>query len=263
VSYQPLLASDEPPAFRVVKAQGRSPFLLACDHAGARVPRRLASLGLPPHELQRHIAWDIGAAEVATKLAERLDAFLILQTYSRLVIDCNRPPGSPQSIVALSESTRIPGNEAISAADADVREQEVFGPYHDRLRAELDQRAAQGRPTILIAMHSFTPVFQGIRRRWQMGLLYNRDSRLAQALLPILRADSDLVVGDNEPYAVSDATDYALPVYGEQRGLLHVGIELRQDLVADEVGQEAWAVRLAQALPAAVAEVHGEDQVGL
>jgi len=245
---QSLLHHDEPAAFRVQREHGSSPFLLTCDHAGARVPRRLDSLGLSAMDLQRHIAWDIGAAEVATKLSARLDAFLILQTYSRLVIDCNRPPGSAQSIVPMSEATRIPGNESVSSAEILAREQEIFRPYHDRIRAELALRKAADRRTILVAMHSFTPSFHGRQRPWHAGLLYNRDRRLAEAVLRELRADPALVVGDNEPYAASDSTDYTIPVYGEQGGLLHVGIELRQDLLADAAGQDEWAERLAQAL---------------
>jgi predicted N-formylglutamate amidohydrolase len=250
-----LIAPDEPAAFRVEQEQGASPFLLTCDHAGALVPRSLESLGLSALDLQRHIAWDIGAAAVATKLAARLDAFLILQTWSRLVIDCNRPPGSEQSIVRISEATRIPGNESVSADDALDREREVFRPYHDRTRTELDQRSAQQRRTILIAMHSFTPTLHGEQRPWHAGLLYNRDRRLAQALLRALRAEPGLVIGDNEPYSASDSTDYTIPVHGEQRGLLHVGIELRQDLISAEAGQEEWADKLAHALLSVVAEV--------
>jgi predicted N-formylglutamate amidohydrolase len=192
---------------------------------------------------------------VAVKLAQRLDALLVLQTYSRLVIDCNRPPGSAQSILSLSEATPIPGNEAVTAEDAVARGREIFQPYHDRIRAELAARQAQHRPTILIAMHSFTPVFHAEQRPWHAGVLYNRDARLATALLRVLRRDRQLVVGDNQPYSVSDATDYTIPVYGEAGGLLHVGMELRQDLIADEAGQEQWAVRLADALPSAVAEI--------
>jgi predicted N-formylglutamate amidohydrolase len=250
-----LLAADEPAAVRVEREHGQSPFLLTCDHAGARVPRSLQALGLSAQDLQRHIAWDIGAAAVAVKLAQRLDALLVLQTYSRLVIDCNRPPGSAQSILSLSEATPIPGNEAVTAEDAVARGREIFQPYHDRIRAELAARQAQHRPTILIAMHSFTPVFHAEQRPWHAGVLYNRDARLATALLRVLRRDRQLVVGDNQPYSVSDATDYTIPVYGEAGGLLHVGIELRQDLIADEAGQEQWAVRLADALPSAVAEI--------
>lgn len=234
------------------REQGRSPFFLTCDHAGALVPRRLESLGVSAQDLQRHIAWDIGAAAVATRLAARLDAFLILQNWSRLVIDCNRPPGSVQSMVPLSETTRIPGNESVSPDDAQAREREIFRPYHDRICTELDRRQAQGQPAILIAVHSFTPCFHGRQRPWHVGLLYNRDRRLANALLPLLRVGEDLVVGDNEPYSVSDTTDYTIPVYGEQRGLLHVGIEIRQDLIADEAGQNQWSERLAQALLATV-----------
>jgi predicted N-formylglutamate amidohydrolase len=246
-----LLASDEPAAFRVEREGGRSPFLLTCDHAGALVPRKLNSLGLPREELRRHVAWDIGAGAVATKLAARLDAFVILQNYSRLVIDCNRPPGTVESIVRLSEATAIPGNESVSAVDALAREREVFRPYHERIRIELDARKAQHRCTILIAMHSFVPSFLGYERPWHAGLLYNRDSRLADVLLPFLREDSNLTIGVNQPYSVDDETDYAIPEYGERRGLLHVGIELRQDLIAEEAGQDRWAELLAHALTSA------------
>lgn len=250
-----MLGADEPAAFRVEREQGASPFFLTCDHASACVPRRLESLGLSAQDLQRHIAWDIGAAAVASKLAARLDAFLILQSYSRLVIDCNRPPGSEQSIAALSEATPIPGNESVSPDEAMTREREVFRPYHDRICTELDKRDALQRRTILVAVHSFTPTFHGRQRPWHAGLLYNKDRRLAQALLRALRAEASLVIGDNEPYSVSDSTDYTLPVHGEQRGLLHVGIELRQDLISAEVGQGQWADRLAHSLLSAVAEI--------
>jgi predicted N-formylglutamate amidohydrolase len=250
--HRPLLAPDEPAAYRVERERGRSPFLFTCDHASASVPRRLDSLGLSATDLQRHIAWDIGAAAVASRLAARLDAFLVLQNWSRLVIDCNRPPGCAQSIVQISDNTAIPGNEGVSAEDAAVREAQIFRPYHDRIRTELEQRLAQRRPTILVALHSFTPMMDGHQRPWHAGLLYNRDRRLAEVLLPILRSDPSLVVGDNEPYAASDSTDYAIPVYGEGRGLMHVGIELRQDLIADEAGQIWWSEWLASALMAAL-----------
>jgi len=252
----PWLAPDEPPAFRVEREHGQSPFLLTCDHASARVPRHLHSLGVSAQDLQRHIAWDVGAAAVASKLAERLDACLVMQNYSRLVIDCNRPPGSAGSILRVSESTPIPGNESVSADEARARERELFKPYHERIDAELAAREARGQPSILIAMHSFTPVFHGESRPWHAAVLYNRDPRLARALLRQLRAEAGLVIGDNEPYSVGDSTDYTIPVHGERRGVLHVGIELRQDLVADEAGQAAWALRLSHVLPSAVAEIN-------
>ncbi len=212
------------------------------------MPRKLVSLGVSAADLGRHIAWDIGAAAVTVKLAATLDAFAILQTYSRLVIDCNRRPGVPTSIVRLSESTRIPGNEHVTVEEAAEREQDIFRPYHERIQIELDARQRQRRPTILISVHSFTPRFHGNPRRWHAGVLYNRDPRLAVELLRRLRAEPGLVIGDNEPYSVSDATDYTIPVHGEQRGLMHVGIELRQDLITAEQGQREWTERLARAL---------------
>jgi len=251
-----LLEADEPAAFQVVREHGRSPFFLTCDHAGDLVPRRLHSLGVSPQDWQRHIASDIGAAAVASRLAERLDAFLILQPWSRLVIDCNRPPGSAESIVPFCDETRIPGNESVSPFEVLAREREVFWPYHHRIASELAQRDAQQRESILIAVHSFTPSLHGVQRPWHAGVFYNRDHRFAHALLQSLREDAALVVGDNEPYAASDSTDYTIPVHGEQRGLLHVGVEIRQDLIAADAGLVEWSERLAQALSSA--RVRGE-----
>ena len=250
-----LLEPNEPAAFRVERPHGRSPYFLTCDHAGARVPSRLGSLGVSAVDMRRHIAWDIGAADVAIRLAAALDAFTILQTYSRLVIDCNRRPGIPASIVRISESTRIPGNEVVTVEEAATREREIFRPYHDRIRTELDTRRAQGRPTMLISVHSFTPRFHGNQRPWHAGVLYNRDRRLAGELLRRLRAEPGLVIGDNEPYSVGDTTDYTIPEHGERRGLPHVGIELRQDLISTEAGQGEWTERLARALVSIVAPV--------
>lgn len=246
-----LLEPDEPAPFTVLRPEGGSVFFLTADHAGKLVPRSLGDLGLARRERERHIAWDIGIAGVSRRLADRLDAFLILQTYSRLVIDCNRSPSVPTSIVTVSETTRIPGNELLSQAAIDLRVRELFWPYHDRIVRDLDRRAAGGRPTVLVAMHSFTPVFKGIARPWHVGVLYNRDRRLGAAMLERLREEGDLVVGDNEPYAISDETDYTIPVHGEQRGILHVELEIRQDLIAEEAGQAAWAERLARLLPEA------------
>ena len=245
ISRPHLLADDEPPPFTVEHEHGRSPFVLICDHAGRRIPRKLGTLGVSEAELQRHIAWDIGARGVASHMAGVLDAILIAQTYSRLVIDCNRPPGAPTSITPRRERTEIPGNHDVSPEDAAARTSEIFVPYHARITAELDRRRARGEPTVLISMHSFTPVFHEVARPWHVGMLYNRDARVAHVLLELIRAEGEWVVGDNEPYSVSDGTDYAIPVHGELRGLPHVEIEVRQDLIADEAGQREWAERLA------------------
>lgn len=243
-----LLGPDDPPAYEIVNPTGTSPFVFACDHAGRALPRRLGNLGLSEAELTRHIAWDLGVAEVGRLLAQRLGAYLILQNYSRLVIDANRPPGTPQSILTLSEATHIPGNETLSPADAEQRAAEVFWPYHRALAAELDRRHEAGIPTIFVSLHSFTPVFLGRSRPWHAGVLYQRDRRFAEPLLALLRAEPGLTIGDNEPYAVSDATDYSVVNYGEQRGYHHVEIELRQDLITEPAGQREWADRLARLL---------------
>jgi predicted N-formylglutamate amidohydrolase len=243
-----LLGPDEPAPFRIAHEQGRSAYFLTCDHGGKLLPRALGNLGLDPIDLERHIAWDIGAAALARKLADALDAWLIVQTYSRLAIDCNRPLHSPTSIAPISEATPIPGNRHVSAADADTRRRAIFQPYHDRIVAELDTRKRSGRPTILVAVHSFTPEFHGECRPWHVGVLYHRGVRLPRILLDIFREESALVVGDNQPYSVNDESDYAIPVYGERRSIPHVELEVRQDLLADAAGQAEWAQRLARAL---------------
>jgi predicted N-formylglutamate amidohydrolase len=243
-----LLEPDEPPPFTIINRHAASPWVITCDHAGNRVPRALGTLGVSAEERARHIGWDIGAAAVSRRLAARLDGWVILQTYSRLVIDCNRPPGVDSSIPRKSEATPIPGNENLSEADAAQRKAAIFDPYHDAIAAELDARQAAGRPTVLLAMHSFTPVYDGVSRPMHAGVLYNRDSRLAHALLQGLRAEPGLVVGDNAPYRVSDDSDYGIPVHGERRGLPHVEMEVRQDLIAEPEGQAEWAALLARLL---------------
>ncbi|KGK57693.1 N-formylglutamate amidohydrolase [Xanthomonas cannabis pv. phaseoli] len=245
----PLLGPDDPAPFTVHNAQAASPWLLIADHAGQRVPARLANLGLPQFELDRHIGWDIGIAQVTQLLADALDAVAIAQTYSRLVVDCNRPHASATLMPEVSDGTSIPGNLQLSAEARRQRIDEIFAPYHARIAAELETRAQCQQPTLLVSMHSFTPIMAGHARPWHAGVLYNRDTRLAHRLLQALRAEPDLVVGDNQPYAVSDASDYAIPVYGEGRGLPHVELEIRQDLIADAAGQHAWAQRLARILP--------------
>ena len=220
-------------------------FVLVCDHASNRLPRALGSLGLSDGDRARHIAWDIGAAAVTRLMAATLGAAALLQNYSRLVIDCNRAPTAPDSIATHSEATAIPGNVDLPAEARAQRLNEIFHPYHDRLRAELDQRA--GRATCLVALHSFTPTFHGESRPMHVGVLYNRDARIARPLLRHLRADGDIAVAENAPYPLDDI-DYTLPLHGAQRGLPHVEIEIRQDLIADPGGQKRWGDRLSRAL---------------
>jgi predicted N-formylglutamate amidohydrolase len=243
-----LLAEDEPLPFEVAGRDGRSPFVVICDHAGSRLPRALGTLGLSAAELASHVAWDIGAGGVARRLAATLDAFVACQVYSRLVIDCNRPLGAADSIVTLSERTVVVGNQNLTPGAAAARAGELFHPYHDQIRRELDRRKQANRPSVLVAVHSFTPVFLDRARPWHVGVLFNREARLAEALLRLLRAEGDLVVGCNEPYAASAQSDFSIVHHGEDRGLQCVEIEIRQDLIAHEAGQIAWAARLARLL---------------
>jgi predicted N-formylglutamate amidohydrolase len=243
-----LLDADEPSPVLEENLEGASDFVIVVDHAGKRLPRRVGDLGLPAAELGRHIAWDLGALGLARLLAARLDAPLVAQAYSRLVIDCNRDPGVATSIPVIGEWIEIPGNIGLSATARAARRAAIFEPYHRRIRALLDARLAAGRRTILIAQHSMTDVFKGVRRAMHAAVLYNRDRRFAGLVLAALRRVPDLVIGDNEPYFVSDETDYTIPRHAEARGLPHVEIEVRQDLLGDATGQARWAALLAAAL---------------
>jgi predicted N-formylglutamate amidohydrolase len=243
-----LLAADEPPAFLELHAQGRSAFLIVADHAGARIPKSLKDLGLSSAELERHIAWDIGALGVARRVAAAVDAPLVAQNYSRLVIDCNRDPRVAASIPRISETSEIPGNIDLSGAQIAARRAEIFDPYHQRIRELIDARLAAGRPIILVAQHTMTDVYKGVRRKMDAAILYNRDRRFAGLVLDMLRRDAGLHIADNEPYFVSDETDYTVPHHAEARSLPYVEIEIRQDHVTDDAGQAEWAARIAQAL---------------
>lgn len=250
-----LLGSDDAPVYQQHQRQGSSPFVLLADHAGQGIPRALGDLGIGQAELDRHIGWDIGIAGVTRALSRQLDAWAIEQHYSRLVIDCNRPHGSPTLVPAVSDGTVIPANQALAASQRQARIEAIHAPYHAAISSELDRRLAAGQRTALVLLHSFTPVMNDSPRPWHCGVLYNRDTRLAQALLAALHAEGDLVVGDNQPYAISDDSDYAANVHGEARGLPYVEIEIRQDLIADAAGQQAWADRLARLLPPLLAPI--------
>ena len=244
-----LLNDGEPPPFTVDNETGTSPFLIVADHAGKYLPRRLGQLGISNAECEHHAAWDIGVGVVCCLIGKALNAVVVRQNYSRLVIDCNRTPGSGTSILDLSELTRVPGNIGLSERHKLARVREIFQPYHDRIATELDRRREAARPTALISVHSFTPVFKTGARLWHVGVLYNRDPRFAQILMELLHREKGLVLRDNEPYSVTDASDYTIPVHGEQRGLHHVALEIRQDLITDEAGQRKFAALFVRLLP--------------
>ncbi|CDH43624.1 N-formylglutamate amidohydrolase [Candidatus Contendibacter odensensis] len=246
-----LLGHADPPPFTLFNPNGRTPVVLVCDHASNTIPAQLQQLGLGPVELAQHIAWDIGAAAVARRLAVRLDAPAVLAGYSRLVIDGNRPPGDPTSIAEISDGIVIPGNRDLDDAHADARLNEVFWPYHHAITQTLAHhwRHDQGHAPALIAIHSFTPVMNGFQRPWHLGVLWNRDPRLAAPLLAHLRADLKLCVGDNEPYSGREV-GFTMDTHGAAAGLPHVELEIRQDLIADEAGGERWAGVVGDALEA-------------
>jgi predicted N-formylglutamate amidohydrolase len=238
-----------PEAAEILTPEGRSPIVLLCEHASNYIPPEYAGLGVAPTELQRHIAWDIGAADVARHLSRTLDATAFLGTYSRLVIDLNRPLGVRSSIVERSEATDIPGNVELSPLERVRREQAIFTPHHAAIEAHLQMRSRAARRTIVVAIHSFTPVFLGDARRWHVGILFAKGKDLAEATMARLRADDPaLNVGGNVPYSVSIEDDYGLLVHGDNVGNPAMLIEIRQDLISTPDAAAAWAHRLAPVL---------------
>jgi predicted N-formylglutamate amidohydrolase len=245
-----ILAQDEPHPLEIVNAEGASPFVLVCEHAGRIIPRALGDMGLSDEDRARHIAWDIGARPVAEALSALLGAPLFLQRYSRLVCDCNRRPDVPSFAPEISEATTIPANVVLSEAERTARAESIFWPFHDALRAFLDARRDAGIPTLLVSIHTFTPVFLGVPRPWEIGVLYNRDPVFAPSIADWMQRNTDHCVGVNEPYSVGDDTDYAIPVHGERRGLPCVEFEIRNDLVPDDAAADRWARLLERSLQA-------------
>jgi predicted N-formylglutamate amidohydrolase len=239
------LTSGEDDPFLLVNPAGSSPYVVMCEHAGNRVPKPLGALGLTADQLRMHIAWDIGAEGVARGLSKLLDAPLALQRYSRLAYDCNRPPESAGSIPELSETTVIPGNQGLSTDDKLARLRGIYWPFHRGVADLLDRRAVEGRRTLIVTIHSFTRIYRGIERRVELGLLHDRDARLAEALLPRFpHIDTRL----NEPYGPKDGVMHTTALHADARGLASVMIEIRNDLIDAEGEQAAWAERLAAQL---------------
>jgi predicted N-formylglutamate amidohydrolase len=221
--------------------------ILLCDHAENTLPAAYGTLGLPVDELQRHIAYDIGARAVTEHLAARLGAPAVLTRVSRLLIDCNRGDDDPTLIMRLSDGAIVPGNRVLTAAEREQRITRFYRPYHAAIAALIDQALAAGIVPVLLSMHSFTPVWRGVSRPWHAAVLWDKDGRLARPLLADLARDPSLVVGDNEPYT-GDLRGDCLWQHGTQRGIAHALVEIRQDLIAGEAGQQAWAQRLADAM---------------
>ncbi|MFZ5604914.1 MAG: N-formylglutamate amidohydrolase [Pseudomonadota bacterium] len=241
-----LLEPEEPPVFEIVNGNGQGRMVLVCDHASNRMPRCLKNLGLNAQQLADHISWDPGAADVARALSKLLDAPLVLSGYSRLVIDCNRPLQSPESIAEQSAGVTIPGNQQLSQQQREQRIAALFQPYHQAIAQLLDTREAP--TTMLLSIHSFTPALNGQQRPWQVGVSYWHDPRLAEHLHNQLIQSGDINVGYNQPYPIEDAFDHTIPVHGEGRGLASAMIEIRQNEIPSPVAAMAWAARLAPAI---------------
>lgn len=240
----PWIAPDESPPFEIVNGDGRGRAILTCDHASARIPRRLGSLGLSQADLARHVACDRGAAAVARGLSQLLDSPLILSGYSRLVVDCNRPLEVPDAFATKSEDVEIPGNKSLYASEKAERADAFYWPYHDVVHRLVESRMDGDVIPALVSIHSFTPVYLGQSRPWHIGVHYRLDRRLAALALKALRAHDALCVGENEPYPVALDEDYTVPVHAEIRGLPYVLFEIRQDLITSDAEARAWAERL-------------------
>lgn len=259
IDLPPLLAPDEPPAVEVVDGPDDAGVLFLCDHASPLIPRSLDNLGLPADALAKHVAWDIGAADVARHLAAAFDAPLILSGYSRLVIDCNRQLDDPTSIPAISDDIDIPGNFELTTEDVARRQAALFSPYHDTINDRLARMGAGDDRPAMISVHSFTPTFAGFERPWHVGVLWNRDGRLAEPFMAALAEmttpeDEPLVVGDNEPYSARENFGYSVDVHAQDRGLPHMLVEIRQDLIGTSRGARRWARVVGAAISRALKE---------
>ena len=242
---QMLLSAGDMSPVRVTNASGPSPFLLIGDHAGNKVPAALGSLGLSAEEMARHIAWDIGISGLGERLSAALDATFIHQAYSRLIVDCNRDPEAPDAIPAVSDGTPIPANRDLDAEARAARVAAIHAPYQDAIAVELARRDAAGVNAILVSLHSFTPAMGGFARPWQIGVLhFGGDTGFALETLRLLQARGDLVVGDNEPYAM-DGIDHTIPRHAFAARRPYVEIEIRQDLLATAGQQAEWSDLLA------------------
>jgi predicted N-formylglutamate amidohydrolase len=221
--------------------------LILCDHAVNLLPPEYGTLGLDQEQLNRHIAYDIGALGVAREMGRQLEATVIASGFSRLLIDPNRGDDDPTLVMRLSDGAAVPGNRTITDAEIAKRIVSYYRPYHEAIRAGLDAMTALGLVPLIVSIHSFTPVWRGCSRKWHAGILWDKDPRLAMPLLDALRTRTGLEIGDNEPYSGRLHGD-SLYRHGTLRGLPHALIEVRQDLISEEGGQRAWGKILAECM---------------
>ncbi len=249
-----LLGPGDPPPVTVLNPDSKSPVLLLCDHASRAIPKALGDLGLPEEQLCRHIAYDIGAAELTKRLAARFGATAILSGYSRLVIDPNRSLNDPTAVPVVSDDVVIPANRALDAHEERRRVEAIFVPYHDAIAAEVARRRERGQVPAIVSIHSFTPVMRGVARPWHVGVLWDNDPRIPIPLITRLRADGRWCVGDNEPYSGRTTLGGTVETHATPAGLPNVLIEVRQDLIAIPEGAAQWAKVLGDALDPILAD---------
>jgi predicted N-formylglutamate amidohydrolase len=242
-----ILSSSDQDPIGILRPDSRTKFFLTCDHASSNVPEALCDLGLSKDELQRHIGWDIGALGVAQELSKRLDATLVWQKYSRLVVDCNRVLEHPGLIPKESETTPILGNINITEEERHQRISEFYTPYHLKIKTLLDTRTEEGLETIFISVHSFTPIYLGHQRPWDLGVLYSDDVVYSHSILDRLSRETDLRIGDNEPYKI-DEKDCTIPLHALKRGLRNTLFEIKQDLITSTAHQISWGKKLSEIL---------------
>jgi len=251
---KPLIGPDDPPPFVVLHEHGEAPALIVCDHASRAFPNGLNRLGLPELPSWQHIAWDIGAGELARGISNALDAPAVLAGYSRLVVDCNRHPDDPDAFRQESDSWVIPGNQSLTEADRRARFAYLFDPYHEAIAAMLGGFRARGIAPLFVSVHTFTPVMAEQQRPWHVGVLWDKDEANARRLMAGLRAIEGLVVGDNEPYSGKHPSDYTVEQHAELAGLPHICIEVRQDQLESPAGTERWVRILSKLIGQLLAE---------
>lgn len=234
-------------AYEIVAAEARPGLILLCDHASSAVPAEYGDLGLPAAQFARHIAYDIGARDLTLGLAERLGGHAVLSRFSRLLIDPNRGADDPTLIMRISDGAAVPGNREVDEAERQRRIDRFYRPYHDAIARTIAGVRAMGRRPLIVSIHSFTPVWRGWPRPWHVGILWDRDQAVAEAMIRGFAAQGDLVVGDNEPYHGALEGD-TLNTHGTVPGLPHALIEIRQDLIAAKTGVDEWVDRVARVI---------------
>jgi predicted N-formylglutamate amidohydrolase len=255
-----VLSPDEGEPVALELAEGQGPFVIICEHASSTLPRSVGDMGLDDHARQSHIAWDPGALAVARLLSAAFDSPLVFQRFSRLVYDCNRPPESAAAMPATSEIYRVTGNENLTDGERQARTESLYRPFHAAISSLIDRRQARSLATSVMTVHSFTPVYFGTRREVEIGILHDSDARLADAMLAAAAGDASFDVRRNAPYGPADGVTHSLLLHGIARGIPNVMIEVRNDLIADNLGQQVVAKYLSKLIDHEIGRQNNNDK---